>query len=69
MRKLILLAVILAGVGLYRGWITFTSEPAASTGSQEKFELSVNRDKIKADINTAEQDALDLARKGADGPK
>ena len=69
MKKLILLAVVLAGVGIWRGWFTFSSEPAVSGDSQKHFDLSINRDRIKADADALKEEAADLANRAGNNPK
>ena len=69
MKKLLLLAVCLIGVGFWRGWFTFSSAPASPGGNQENFELSINRDKIKADAAALEKDAADLAARATNPTK
>ena len=62
MRLLIVLVVIVAGIaafGFYRGWFHVTSGGAAD---KSNVTLTVDKDKIQQDKNTAREKAQDLSR-------
>src|SRR5688572_8604915 len=56
---LLLLAILVVGVGFYRGWFGFTSE---SADAKANVTFSVDRDKLEADGNSALKGAQDLGR-------
>ena len=69
MKRLILLVVVLAGVGIWRGWFTINSEPSAPGSTQQKYEFSINRDRIQADEAALQKDVSDLATKPTEPAK
>lgn len=54
----VLLAICVAGVGLYRGWFT-VSQPDSTPGSNEvNLQLKTDVDKIKADADAVTNEAV-----------
>ncbi len=53
--KLIVLAICVVGIGIYRGWFTFSSPTRDPAGDRVDINVSVNARKIDADAQRAEQ--------------
>jgi hypothetical protein len=62
---LVVLAVIVLGVGYYLGWFQFST---ASGGGKAGISMEVDKDKIKADEEKAQEKLKDLT-KGIGGKK
>jgi len=60
MRLLIVLILIVAGLGLYRGWFRFTSNTSVD---KPTVTVTVDKDKIQQDKNEAEKKVQDLKQK------
>lgn len=58
---LIVLAIIVGGVGYYRGWFTVSSGREAD-GNQLDVSVKLNRDKVQADVDAIDARALELGR-------
>ena len=54
-RKLILLAICVAAIGIYRGWFTVSSPSPSPTGDRVDFNVSVDARKMDTDTRKAEQ--------------
>jgi hypothetical protein len=52
--KLIVLAICLVGIGIYRGWFTFSS-PSRDPAGDVDINVSVNARRIDADAEKVEQ--------------
>jgi hypothetical protein len=52
---LVILAALVAGIGFYRGWFTFGSE---SADGKTHINLTVDKDKVKSDVNAVEEKAV-----------
>ena len=61
MRSLLNLAVLvlvcLVGIGLWRGWFHFSSPSTEPGGNKVDVNVSVDKSKMKADVQTFEQKA------------
>lgn len=58
---LIVLAIIVGGVGYYRGWFTVSGGREAD-GNQLDVSVKLNRDKVQADVDAIDARALELGR-------
>jgi hypothetical protein len=58
---LIVLAIIVGGVGYYRGWFTVSGGREAD-GNQLDVSVKLNRDKVQADVDAIDAGALELGR-------
>ena len=63
----LVLALLLVGVGFYRGWFTLSSHRDSVGGNQVDVNLKVDPDKAKADAEAVKAKAKDLAESAADG--
>ena len=64
---LIVLAIILVGVGFYRGWFTLSS-PAVEKGSNKvELNLTLDQDKMSDDANAVKEKARELTGGAKDG--
>lgn len=64
---LLLLVVFVIGLGFYRGWFALSS-PDADPGSQKvDVNLTVDRDKMQADVDAVKQSASETVDKVTDG--
>jgi len=61
------LALLLIGVGFYRGWFTLSSHRDGVGGNQVDVNLKVDPDKAKADAEAVKAKARDLAGSARDG--
>lgn len=57
---LFVLAVILIGLGFYRGWFTLSSPEADNGSNKVELNLTVDQDKMKEDANAVKDKALEL---------
>jgi hypothetical protein len=53
--KLIVLAICLVGIGIYRGWFTFSNPTRDPAADSVNINVSVNSRKIDADAQKVEQ--------------
>jgi len=53
--KLIVLAICLVGIGIYRGWFTFSSPTRDPAGDRVDINVSVNPRRIDADAGKVER--------------
>ncbi len=53
--KLIVLAICLVGIGIYRGWFTFSSPSRDPAGDKVNINVSVDGRRIDADAQKVEQ--------------
>ncbi len=54
-RKLILLALCLVAIGIYRGWFTFSSPSRDPAGDRVNINVSVDPRRVDADAQKVEQ--------------
>jgi hypothetical protein len=50
---IIVLLVVVAGVGFYRGWFTFTTEHKDGQDNKVGVKVEIDKDKIKSDAEAA----------------
>jgi len=62
-RLLLLLFVCLVGIGLYRGWFSFSSSSRDPQSDQVNINVSVDTAKVKADAQKAEEFAERVAQR------
>ena len=60
---LVILAVIVAGVGFYRGWFGVTTDDQPG---ETNVELKIDKERIKQDAETASEKARELADQSDD---
>ncbi len=66
---LIVIAILVVGLGFYRGWFTL-SRPAADAGSNKvNINLAADPDKIKQDVEVVKDKATALTGGAKDGVK
>ncbi len=65
---LFILAIIVGGVGYYRGWFTVTGGREAD-GDQMDVSVKLNRDKVQADVDALDSRAQELGRDAQKGIK
>jgi hypothetical protein len=54
--KLMLVLLIgLVGIGFYRGWFSFSSPSRETDGDKVNVNLSMDKGKMKSDVNRAEE--------------
>ncbi len=63
---LIVFAIIVVGVGFYRGWFTVSGGREAETHKVD-VNLTVDTDKVKEDVETVKDKATELTGKTTDG--
>jgi hypothetical protein len=63
---LLLLVVVVAGVGYYRGWFAFSTARDPETG-QPGAQLTIDQDKMKADAEKAKKKVAGAAGKAKAG--
>ena len=51
----VLLVVCLVGIGLYRGWFSFSKPAPEADGNKVDVNLSLDKNKMEADLHKAEQ--------------
>lgn len=61
---LVILAVIIAGVGFFRGWFGVSSDDQPG---ETNVELTIDKDKIKQDAETASEKARELTGRSDEG--
>ena len=54
---LVILVLIVAGIGVFRGWFGISTEDQAG---ETQIELTIDKDKIKQDAQAASQKARDM---------
>jgi predicted negative regulator of RcsB-dependent stress response len=59
---LVLLAAIVIGVGIYRGWFTFSSSHDSGT-DQRSIQLNIDENKAKSDAEKVKEKASDAGTK------
>ena len=64
LRLLPLLLVCLIGIGLYRGWFSFTSAGNDPDSQKINVSISVDKDKIKADAERAKEKISETVSQG-----
>ena len=52
---LILLALCVVGFGFYRGWFTLSSSSSDTNSNKVDYNLTVDRDKVKADTGLEQE--------------
>ncbi len=65
---LFVLALVVVGVGFFRGWFT-VSTPAAKEGNKVNVNLEVDRDKMQDDADKVKRKASELTDKVSGGDK
>jgi hypothetical protein len=60
-RWLLILVVCLVGIGLYRGWFTLSRQNAP--GDKVDIDVSVNKQKMKSDVQKVEKKVKEEVRK------
>ncbi len=60
---LLVLVLGVIGFGFYRGWFALSSSNSAMTSHQIDFKLTMDPDKMKADVTSVKQEASDLTTK------
>lgn len=63
LRWLALLLVCLVGIGLYRGWFSFSRPSPDPQNHEVNVNLSIDTTKLKADVEKAEQFTEKVAQK------
>ncbi len=54
LRWLVVLAICLVGIGLYRGWFSFSKPQPEPQGGKVDIRVSVDENKMKADLGNVE---------------
>jgi hypothetical protein len=54
-RWLLVLLICFVGIGLYRGWFSFSSSGSNTDGSKETIDMSMDKGKMKADVEKARE--------------
>jgi hypothetical protein len=57
---LVTLAILVVGLGFYRGWFTLTSPAPAAGGGEVNINLATDPDKIKEDAQEVKEKAMEL---------
>jgi hypothetical protein len=68
---LIVVAILVIGVGFYRGWFALSSPDSDKGSNKVNVNLTMDRDKMNADAKTVKAKAAELtgrATEGADKP-
>jgi hypothetical protein len=63
LRLVIVLLICLVGIGLYRGWFSFSSSHPEATDNKVHVDVSVDKGKMKADIKEAKHKVKEEVRK------
>jgi hypothetical protein len=54
-KLLVVLLICLAGIGLYRGWFSFSSHSPDTEGDKVNVNMSVDKGKMKSDVKKAKE--------------
>jgi hypothetical protein len=65
----VVLALIVVGVGLSRGWFVVSSPVAVGGGNKVNVNLEVDRDKIDADASAVKNEGAKLTHRVQDATK
>lgn len=63
---LVVLAILVIGVGFYRGWFTLSSPDAEKGSNKVNINLTVDPDKAKEDAETVKAKAIELGGKATE---
>ena len=66
---LIVLAIVVVGVGFYRGWFTLSSPSPAAGSNKVNVNLEADPDKMKEDVEKVKEKTTNLTGKVTDGAK
>jgi len=61
---LIVLAILVVGVGFYRGWFALSSQNQDAESNKTDINLTVDRGKVKEDVQEVKDKTTELAKKG-----
>jgi hypothetical protein len=54
-KLVVVLAICLAGIGLYRGWFSLSNSNPGTEDNKVNINVSVDKDKMKSDVKRAEE--------------
>ena len=63
---LVLLLICVAGIGFYRGWFSMSTQNDEPDGHTVDVKLTVDTDKVKADVTTVKEKAEELTEGAKD---
>jgi hypothetical protein len=64
---LVVLAILVVGLGFYRGWFTLTSPAPAAGRGEVNINLATDTDKMKEDVQEVKEKATELTGGAKEG--
>jgi hypothetical protein len=55
LRFLVIVAILVVGIGLWRGWFTFSKPQPEAQGGKVDIRVSVDENKLKSDLGKVER--------------
>jgi major membrane immunogen (membrane-anchored lipoprotein) len=61
---LVVLAILVVGIGFYRGWFALSSQSQDAESNKTDINVTVDRGKVKEDVQEVKDKTTELAKKG-----